>query len=69
MKKKKKTNKIDQDKNRLRKARSSFRKMMEEITPFLRVRRFSVHSTDGEWCDPSTLCSTIIEDNEIKTER
>lgn len=39
------------------KAEESFRRMQEEIAPFIKRRKFKEHSTAGEWCETSSLCS------------
>lgn len=36
-------------------AKESFRKMQEEIAPFIRYRKFKEYSTAGEWCETSSL--------------
>lgn len=40
---------------RLLEAEESFRKMQEEIAPFIRQRKFKEYSTAGEWCETSSL--------------
>ena len=35
---------------RLVKAKKAYRKLKEEIAPFVKRRRTREHSTDGQWC-------------------
>ncbi|MDE1889585.1 MAG: hypothetical protein KGJ87_09810 [Planctomycetota bacterium] len=42
---------------RILEAKKSFQKMQEEISPFIRYRRFKEFSTAGEWCETSSLYS------------
>lgn len=51
------TRKTTEDKKkRFINAKESFRKMQEEIAPFIKRRKFKEHSTAGEWCETSSLC-------------
>jgi len=43
-------------KKRFLNAEKGFRKMQEEIAPFIKLRKFKEHSTAGEWCETSSLC-------------
>lgn len=43
-------------KERLIRAEKDFKKIMKEVQPFIRKRKFEEHSTAGEWCDTSNLC-------------
>ncbi len=40
---------------RLLEARKDFKKMQEEIAPFITVRRLEHVSTAGKWCDTSSM--------------
>jgi hypothetical protein len=40
---------------RLLEAKESFRKMQEEIAPFIKQRKFKEYSTAGKWCETSSL--------------
>lgn len=40
---------------RILEAKESFQKMQEEISPFIRYRKFKEYSTAGEWCEASSL--------------
>ncbi len=42
---------------RFREAKKSFQKIEEEIAPFIKHRKAKEYSTDGEWCETSTLYS------------
>ena len=44
-------------KKRILEAKESFRKMQEEIAPFVKRRVFKQYSTAGEWCETSNLYS------------
>jgi len=46
----------EEKKKRFFNAEKSFRKMQEEIAPFIKRRKFKEHSTAGEWCETSSLC-------------
>lgn len=41
---------------RFREARKSLKRIEEEIAPFVKHRKAKEYSTEGEWCETSTLC-------------
>ena len=38
-----------QEKRKIRNAEKDYQKMLEEIKPFTKVRKFKQHSTTGKW--------------------
>jgi len=45
-------------KKRLQEAKADFQKMQETLAPFVKKRVIEEHSTAGEWCETSQLCSS-----------
>ena len=58
MKKVTKINKIykQQDIQRILDAKKSYSKMLKEIAPFVRIRKFKSYSTIGQWDETSNIC-------------
>ena len=46
---------VKEKQRRILEAKESFLKMQEEITPFIKYRKFKEYSTAGEWCETSSL--------------
>jgi uncharacterized FlgJ-related protein len=52
----KETKPAEETQKRFREAKESLQKMQEEIAPFIKLRKFKEYSTEGEWCETSSLC-------------
>lgn len=48
---------IEEKKRRFLEAKEDFKKMQEEIAPFIKRRKFKEYSTEGEWHETSSLYS------------
>jgi len=49
---------IEEKQRRFLEAKENFQKLQEEITPFIKRRKkFKEYSTEGEWCETSSLYS------------
>lgn len=46
---------LEKERKRLSAAKKSFKKLQEEIAPFIKQRKFKQHSTAGEWRETSSL--------------
>ncbi len=52
------TRKLTEEKQRrFHAAKKSFQKVQEEVTPFIKHRKFKEYSTEGEWRETSSLYS------------
>jgi len=45
----------DKEKRKLKKAEKEFKKIQDEISPFIRKKSIKQHSTAGEWINTSQL--------------
>lgn len=48
---------IEEKQRRFLEAKEDFKKMQEEIAPFIKRRKFEEYSTEGEWRETSSLYS------------
>jgi hypothetical protein len=48
----------EEQKNKLDKAKKDFYKLQSELAPFIKKRKFHIHSSTEEWTD--TYCSESI---------
>jgi len=48
---------IKKQEDRFEKATRDYKKLQEEIAPFIRKRKTEVHSTVGQWRESSHFCS------------